>query len=181
MYVATRNCALIRPLIATMLGLVAVSACSTTHAPGTPAAESRVVQPPSRTTAAAPTSPSPPSAAALPAAADDANLDACRDGTCEVRVTVGSQIPFPSKSDLIAEVKAIGGGRIQLAGTWPGGEIQSIGNCTSCDTSITFATRNSPGSFDVHLAPGGGVQMNEYALDVVALDLDEAVVRVHPA
>ena len=96
-------------------------------------------------------------------------------------MTVGSQIPFPRRADIVAEVEAMGGGQIRLTGTWPGGQMQTSGDCTSCSASITSATRTTPGSFDVHLTAGGGVRMNGHALDVVALDQDEAVVRMHPA
>jgi hypothetical protein len=98
-----------------------------------------------------------------------------------VLVTVGSQIPFPRRANIVAEVEAIGGGQVRLTGTWPGGQIESSGDCASCSASITSATRTTPGSFDVHLTAGGDVRMNGYALDVVALDQDEAVVRMHPA
>lgn len=173
---ATRNPALLRPLLATVLGILVLPACSAPTAP-----RSAAVPAPPTTSAAAATTPRPTTPPPLPEPADGSDTDACGDGTCEVRVGVGGRIPFPRRTDVVARVTAIDDGLVELTGTWPGGHIESTGNCRSaCSASMSFPTGDAPGSFEVRITAGGGVEVNEYVLEVVAVGADEAVVRLRP-
>ncbi|MGH3589048.1 MAG: hypothetical protein ACRDQ0_22290 [Pseudonocardia sp.] len=171
----------IRPLVAAaVLGLVVLSSCST---PAPPPA------PPPPTTAPATTTPRPTTAPPptttplppLPQAADGSDTAACRDGTCEVRVGVGARITLPRRSGTEAEVTAIADGMVQLSGTWPGGSIESTGECSRCEASMALPNDESLGSFDARFTTGGGVKVNDYVLEAVAVSASEAVMRVRRA
>ncbi|MDT0307009.1 hypothetical protein RM780_08535 [Streptomyces sp. DSM 44917] len=89
-------------------------AATDAESPSEPAAEPA----PGPTTQPAP-DPAPEPTPALPPAADGSDTDACRDGTCEVRVEPGTEIPFDAL-DEVATVTGVTGGTVSLEWNGPG-------------------------------------------------------------
>ncbi|MFI0408881.1 hypothetical protein [Actinomadura sp. 3N508] len=167
-------------------GLVAVTAaaglagCGNSGGDGGGAAPARGSSAPA-TPAASPASPAstPP-----PRAADGTNVRACKDGTCEVKVTRRVTIPLDEDRLEIGAIKvtSLRGEEISLDVVLPSSGAFDV-NCEGdprCQTMVVGPAYGSPGSAKITAHPGARLKANGVVVTVVAASQGTAVLRMSP-
>lgn len=111
----------------------------------------------------------------MPDASDGANLSACADGHCEVRVGAGASIPVPSDFMVSSvSVESLDADTVTITGSDIGSS--SSGGCYGgCDGS------SDNGAFRYVLQEGGTGVENGLRITLEGVDGTHAVVRVAPA
>jgi hypothetical protein len=152
------------------VAVLALASCGSGKGDG---AAGRSPSTPSRSTP----SPSP----SLRPAADGTRLNACKDGTCEVRLTGPAKIPVAPKAKVASlKVKSFGPSEISLtaiaASTPTGYEFSS-----SCEGDPRCTTSMDNDKVDVTAHTGAKVTLNRLAVQVVSVTTGSAVLRLTPA
>jgi hypothetical protein len=142
-------------------------------------------QPPSRSGSASAGSSSPSGSSssgssssgssALPAPADGADLAACADGRCEVRVGASARIPVPRRLRVDSvRVRSVGSGTVTIVGRYLGDRQGGFCTGTSCSSS------GSGGGFTLVLGPDSTGSQNDLSITAVAVNGGFAVLRLAP-
>lgn len=157
------------------IALALTTACARERVSGSASAGSVSTSSTSSTTSATTTSASTTSASAGEAtleAADGADLAACADGECEVRVTAPAELPVPSSTAVEGFlVESIGADEVAFAGRNTGNRSGSgcTGKCRMSSTNNTFK---------IVLGLGSTARQNGLAVTLVAIGDGHAVVRL---
>lgn len=166
-------CLRVLPLILLGAGL---AACSP-DAPVTPPPAS--APPASAPPASAPPASTAPTTPSAIAPADGTNLRACGDGTCEVEVSSGDEVPLPKGSGLgPAEVTAVDAAAVGMLLPLTGTDFDSDGGCSPF---ITGPGAGTSGFVTMSCAAGDKATVNKVTFEVLAITGDAAVLRVRPA
>lgn len=112
---------------------------------------------------------------ALPTAADGANLGACRDGRCEVRVRASAEIPVPRSLRVDSvRVQSVGADTVTIVGRYLGD--QTGGFCTG----VNCSSSGSGDGFRLTLGPDSTGSQNDLSISAVAVTGGFAVLRLAP-
>lgn len=142
-------------------GILGLAGCGTTQEAATPSG------------ANTPASSAANTPAGLPEAADGADVEACADGECEVRVGASARIPIPPSSEVGSlVVQSIADEKVTFTGRVLGN--RQSGGCTgkSCSGS------GSHGQFTLILGPDSTGRENNLTITLVAVDATSAVVQL---
>ncbi|GAA1597847.1 hypothetical protein GCM10009678_94290 [Actinomadura kijaniata] len=133
------------------------------------------------TSTSAPASPTP---TPTPQAADGTNLRACKDGTCEVKVTRPVRIQTDVRKLKVSAIKvtSLKGEEISFEVVLPSsGEFDL--NCDGdprCQTMIVGPAFGSPGKANITAHPGAQVLANGITIQVVTAAKGAAILRMKP-
>jgi hypothetical protein len=118
---------------------------------------------------------SPSGSASAPAApADGADLTACADGRCEVRVGASARIPVPPRLGIASlSVRSIGSRTVTLVG-------RDIGNNHSGTCEGNCRGSSVDNGFELTLGPGGAGSQNRLNITAVAIHSGFTVLRLAP-
>lgn len=154
------------------LTLLLVAGCTST--------DTGVALPTSSATAPS-TSPTPTPPVALPPAADGADLTACADGSCEIRVDGPATIPIGLTFQVAAvSVESIGDDELTVGAEFAGGNIASS-RTGRCSVSTMFESAGSPAMSRIKAGAGARLVANRVGIEVVAIARGAAVLRLAPA
>lgn len=116
-----------------------------------------------------------PSATPVRTAADGTNLNACKDGSCEVRVTLPVKIPVDSKRFKVSGLRAESSGSGAVLFSLKGLGVSRV--CFSMGCS-----EGSPGTdFQAPAGAGERVTANQISITVVSVTDGLAIFRLSPA
>jgi hypothetical protein len=118
---------------------------------------------------------SPSGSASVPAApADGADLTACADGRCEIRVGPSARIPVPSGLGIASlSVRSVGSGTVTVVG-------RDIGDDHSGTCESNCSGTSVDNGFQLTLGPGGTGSQNRLSITAVAVHGGFAVLRLAP-
>ncbi|MFC8665798.1 hypothetical protein [Streptomyces sp. NPDC057199] len=123
---------------------------------------------------ATPTISAPPS----PTASDGTRYAACADGTCEIRVAEGAEVPVPARLGLgPVAVIMISDGAVTVFAPLTRSEFSSDGGCQA---AFTGPAENSSAYAEMTCDEGAGGVVNQMKLRVVVGD-GAAILRIRPA
>jgi hypothetical protein len=163
-------------VLLSLLGVGWLAAC----APNAPVAD----PPPSASiTSTAPAASSTPTTATptptLPVPADGTDLRACRDGTCEVRVTGPTAVPLPARLRLgPINVLTIDAQTVTMVVPLAGSTFDSDGGCSA---TFTGPGAGSPMMMSLACHAGEKNVVNGVAIEVAGIADGAAVLRIGPA
>lgn len=173
-----------RPAVGVVALALLLAGCGSASGGGTSAdpgpartagASPAATSPAGSTPPAKPSTPAPPS----PTASDGKRYAACADGTCEVSVAEGTEVPVPGRFGLgPVTVTAISDGAVTMFAPLTQPDFSSDGGCPS---AFTGPAENSSAYAELTCDEGATGVVNRMKLRVVDVGDKTAILRIRPA
>jgi hypothetical protein len=123
--------------------------------------------------------PTPTPSPTLPFPDDGEDVQACADGTCEIRVAKSDMMPLPKGWGIgRLEVIAVNAEAVQMVGTLTASDFSSNG---LCGATFVGPSANGPGQAILNCHVGEKPVINKMELEVLGILDGKAVLSVRPA